>query len=189
VTSAWITAGCPDGQSRARPRCRPARSCRPRPGRPAAGRAEGAARRFTNMPMSGSGRDLDAEMIPGVIGRLEKTVIDCPDPRALAEFYCQVLADKRAPGKSGMRKFEPEAARFPISVRASPRRTSVLRDWFSPIGLPDGLGSSVATCLVRGGMPCRIRLPRSVCETGAEGVTRAVLVRGPGRSLCAHLTC
>jgi catechol 2,3-dioxygenase-like lactoylglutathione lyase family enzyme len=25
------------------------------------------------------------------IGRLEKTVIDCPDPRALAEFYCQVL--------------------------------------------------------------------------------------------------
>jgi catechol 2,3-dioxygenase-like lactoylglutathione lyase family enzyme len=41
--------------------------------------------------VSGSGRDLDAEMIPGVIGRLEKTVIDCPDPRALAEFYCQVL--------------------------------------------------------------------------------------------------
>jgi catechol 2,3-dioxygenase-like lactoylglutathione lyase family enzyme len=27
----------------------------------------------------------------GVIGHLEKTVIDCPDPRALAEFYCQVL--------------------------------------------------------------------------------------------------
>jgi catechol 2,3-dioxygenase-like lactoylglutathione lyase family enzyme len=26
-----------------------------------------------------------------VIGRLEKTVIDCPDPLALAEFYCQVL--------------------------------------------------------------------------------------------------
>ena len=41
--------------------------------------------------MSGSGRDLDAEMIPSVIGRLEKTVIDCPDPRALAESYCQVL--------------------------------------------------------------------------------------------------
>lgn len=27
----------------------------------------------------------------GVIGRLEKTVIDCPDPHALAGFYCQVL--------------------------------------------------------------------------------------------------
>lgn len=27
----------------------------------------------------------------GVIGHLEKTVIDCPDPRALARFYCQVL--------------------------------------------------------------------------------------------------
>jgi catechol 2,3-dioxygenase-like lactoylglutathione lyase family enzyme len=26
-----------------------------------------------------------------VIGRLEKTVIDCPDPRTLAEFYCRVL--------------------------------------------------------------------------------------------------
>jgi catechol 2,3-dioxygenase-like lactoylglutathione lyase family enzyme len=26
-----------------------------------------------------------------VIGRLEKTVIDRPDPRALAEFYCQIL--------------------------------------------------------------------------------------------------
>jgi catechol 2,3-dioxygenase-like lactoylglutathione lyase family enzyme len=26
-----------------------------------------------------------------VIGHIEKTVIDCPDPRALAEFYCHVL--------------------------------------------------------------------------------------------------
>ena len=26
-----------------------------------------------------------------MIGSLEKTVIDCPDPRALAEFYCRVL--------------------------------------------------------------------------------------------------
>jgi len=26
-----------------------------------------------------------------VIGRLEKTVIDCPEPRALAEFYARVL--------------------------------------------------------------------------------------------------
>src|SRR5207244_1445124 len=25
------------------------------------------------------------------IGRLEKTVVDCPDPRALAEFYAAVL--------------------------------------------------------------------------------------------------
>lgn len=30
-------------------------------------------------------------MLGGVIGRLEKTVIDCPDPRVLAGFYCQVL--------------------------------------------------------------------------------------------------
>jgi catechol 2,3-dioxygenase-like lactoylglutathione lyase family enzyme len=26
-----------------------------------------------------------------MIGRLEKTVIDCPDPRALAEFYAEML--------------------------------------------------------------------------------------------------
>jgi len=29
-----------------------------------------------------------------VIGHLEKTVIDCADPLALAEFYCQVLRMK-----------------------------------------------------------------------------------------------
>jgi catechol 2,3-dioxygenase-like lactoylglutathione lyase family enzyme len=27
----------------------------------------------------------------GMIGRLEKTVLDCPDPRALAAFYAEVL--------------------------------------------------------------------------------------------------
>ncbi len=26
-----------------------------------------------------------------MVGSLEKTVIDCPDPRSLARFYCQVL--------------------------------------------------------------------------------------------------
>jgi catechol-2,3-dioxygenase len=26
-----------------------------------------------------------------VIGRLEKTVLDCPDPRSLATFYAEVL--------------------------------------------------------------------------------------------------
>ena len=26
-----------------------------------------------------------------MIGQLEKTVIDCPDPRALADFYCELL--------------------------------------------------------------------------------------------------
>jgi Glyoxalase-like domain len=36
-------------------------------------------------------RDVPCWHAFGVIGRLEKTVIDCPDPRALAEFYCQVL--------------------------------------------------------------------------------------------------
>ena len=30
-------------------------------------------------------------MLPPMIGRLEKTVLDCPDPRALAAFYAQVL--------------------------------------------------------------------------------------------------
>ena len=31
------------------------------------------------------------DMLLGVIGHLEKTVIDCPDPLVLAQFYCQVL--------------------------------------------------------------------------------------------------
>ena len=30
-------------------------------------------------------------MLSGVIGRFEEAVIDCPAPRALADFYCQVL--------------------------------------------------------------------------------------------------
>jgi catechol 2,3-dioxygenase-like lactoylglutathione lyase family enzyme len=30
-------------------------------------------------------------MLLAMIGRLEKTVLDCPDPRALAAFYAEVL--------------------------------------------------------------------------------------------------
>ena len=30
-------------------------------------------------------------MTDGAIGRLEKTVLDCPDPRALATFYGEIL--------------------------------------------------------------------------------------------------
>ena len=29
-----------------------------------------------------------------MIGRLEKTVFDCPEPRALAEFYAAVLGKR-----------------------------------------------------------------------------------------------
>jgi predicted enzyme related to lactoylglutathione lyase len=29
-----------------------------------------------------------------MVGRLEKTVLDCPDPRSLAEFYAEVLGMK-----------------------------------------------------------------------------------------------
>jgi catechol 2,3-dioxygenase-like lactoylglutathione lyase family enzyme len=32
-----------------------------------------------------------------MIGRLQKTVINCPEPRALADFYCEIL---------GMRVYE-----------------------------------------------------------------------------------
>jgi hypothetical protein len=41
--------------------------------------------------VSGSGGRRFTGHAAGVIGRYEKTVIDCPDPRALAKFYCQVL--------------------------------------------------------------------------------------------------
>src|SRR6476620_8408160 len=42
------------------------------------------------MPSSSRGPGEDWQT-PHVIGLLEKTVIDCPDPRALAGFYCQAL--------------------------------------------------------------------------------------------------
>ena len=53
-----------------------------------------ARRHVRSYLLSGGGCEQNAEMICGVIGRVEKTVIDCPDPRALAEFYCQVLGMK-----------------------------------------------------------------------------------------------
>ena len=36
-----------------------------------------------------------------MIGRLEKIVIDCPDPRALAAFYCEVLGMREIEGIHG----------------------------------------------------------------------------------------
>ena len=36
-------------------------------------------------------------MADGAIGRLEKTVLDCPDPRALASFYGEVLGMRGPP--------------------------------------------------------------------------------------------
>ena len=44
-----------------------------------------------NRACDGSRVGLTVEQTVPVIGRLEKTVIDCPDPRALARFYAQVL--------------------------------------------------------------------------------------------------
>jgi hypothetical protein len=34
---------------------------------------------------------LETSIMGDVIGRLEKTVIDCPDPRVLADFYAEML--------------------------------------------------------------------------------------------------
>jgi hypothetical protein len=39
----------------------------------------------------GDGRHFGRCHSLGVIGRMEKTVIDCPDPLELAHFYCRVL--------------------------------------------------------------------------------------------------
>ncbi|PWJ52522.1 hypothetical protein SAMN06264364_11914 [Quadrisphaera granulorum] len=38
-----------------------------------------------------AGKQGTEEHTRSVIGHLEKTVLDCPDPRALATFYCEVL--------------------------------------------------------------------------------------------------
>jgi catechol 2,3-dioxygenase-like lactoylglutathione lyase family enzyme len=60
-----------------------------------------------------------------VIGRLEKTVIDCPDPRALAEFYCQVL---------GMRINEDIDGWVVIGLQPGLRQLAFQRvtDWVPP---------------------------------------------------------
>ena len=53
-----------------------------------------------------------------MIGRLEKTVIDCPDPRELAAFYCQVL---------GMRVNEDDADWVVIGEEPGLRRLAFQR--------------------------------------------------------------
>jgi catechol 2,3-dioxygenase-like lactoylglutathione lyase family enzyme len=69
-----------------------------------------------------------------VIGRLEKTVLDCPDPQALAAFYAEVLGmrvneddddwrkDPAAPHRSRARggplqQGRPDGARWPDPER------------------------------------------------------------------------
>jgi catechol 2,3-dioxygenase-like lactoylglutathione lyase family enzyme len=60
-----------------------------------------------------------------MIGRLEKTVIDCPDPRALAEFYCAVL---------GMRVNEDLGDWVVIGVAPGQRQLAFQRatEWVPP---------------------------------------------------------
>ncbi|MFN0280889.1 MAG: VOC family protein [Kineosporiaceae bacterium] len=65
-----------------------------------------------------------------MIGRLEKTVIDCPDPRALAAFYAQLL---------GMEVLEDEADWVVIGRAVGWRElalqrapSSPLRTWLDP---------------------------------------------------------
>ena len=60
-----------------------------------------------------------------MIGHLEKTVIDCPDPRALAEFYCRVL---------GMRISEDIDGWVVIGVEAGLRQLAFQRvtEWVRP---------------------------------------------------------
>jgi catechol 2,3-dioxygenase-like lactoylglutathione lyase family enzyme len=60
-----------------------------------------------------------------VIGRLEKTVVDCPDPRALAEFYASVL---------GMRINEDDDGWVVIGVEPGQRQVAFQRaaTWVPP---------------------------------------------------------
>ena len=53
-----------------------------------------------------------------MIGRLEKTVVDCPDPRSLAAFYAQLL---------GMQVLEDEADWVVIGSRAHQRELAFQR--------------------------------------------------------------
>ena len=60
-----------------------------------------------------------------MIGRLEKTVFDCPDPRSLAEFYCAVL---------GMRVNEDYGDWVVIGTEPGRRQLAFQRaeDWSPP---------------------------------------------------------
>lgn len=61
-----------------------------------------------------------------VIGRLEKTVIDCPEPRALAGFYCQVL---------GMTVNEDTGGWVVIGSQPGPRQLAFqqVTEWVPPL--------------------------------------------------------
>ena len=60
-----------------------------------------------------------------MIGRLEKTVLDCPDPRALAAFYAEVL---------GMRVLQDGADWVAIGFEPGDRRLAFQRasTWVPP---------------------------------------------------------
>jgi catechol 2,3-dioxygenase-like lactoylglutathione lyase family enzyme len=61
----------------------------------------------------------------GMVGRLEKTVLDCPDPRALAAFYAAVL---------GMRVNEDSDDWVVIGLRQGDRQLAFQRAavWLPP---------------------------------------------------------
>ena len=60
-----------------------------------------------------------------MIGRLEKTVVDCPDPRQLAEYYAEVL---------GMRINEDDGGWVVIGDEPGQRQVAFQRvdDWHPP---------------------------------------------------------
>ena len=62
----------------------------------------------------------------GVIGRLEKTVLDCPDPRALAAFYATIL---------GMRISEDSEGWVVIGTDPGARQLAFQRvaQWNAPV--------------------------------------------------------
>lgn len=87
-----------------------------------------------------------AGMLSGVIGRFEKAVIDCPDPRALADFYCQVLGMRVNEDTGGWWSSAPSqaSASWPSSESAHGfRRAGLILDtpsrciwtsaWLTPI--------------------------------------------------------
>jgi catechol 2,3-dioxygenase-like lactoylglutathione lyase family enzyme len=94
-----------------------------------------------------------------VIGRLEKTVLDCPDPRALAAFYAEIL---------GMRVNEDSEDWVVIGVEPGARQLAFQRvaDWIAP-DWPDPL------------RPQQLHLDIRVDD--ADAAEREVLVLGARR--------
>jgi catechol 2,3-dioxygenase-like lactoylglutathione lyase family enzyme len=105
-----------------------------------------------------------------VIGTLRNTVLDCPDPAALAAFYAELLGWSVAERDDDWWSIEPATGKPGIAFQLDPGHRAPT--WPDPewpqqlhldihIGDPASIGTAEATVLALGGR----RLPSDTAET------------------------